>query len=79
MAKVNYNKKSNRYLEIGVCCKTFKEHLILLTLIVYIQRCYREKFAKVKKVSLKQLVDCAIEYLEETGDVFYPFPKNKLK
>jgi len=79
MAKVNLDKKSKRYLEIGVCCKTQKEHLILLTLIVLIQSCYREKFKNLERISLKELVDCAIKELEKRDSAFYPFPKNKLK
>lgn len=68
-------KKKKNNLEIGVCCKTQKEHLIMLTLIVYIQHCYRAHFKKNKRVSLKRLVETAIKELELRDSVFYPFPK----
>jgi hypothetical protein len=69
MAKIN--KKT---LDIGVSCKTLKEHLIMLTLIVYIQSCYRGKFKDLERISLKELVDCAIKELEKRDIAFYPFP-----
>lgn len=74
MTKVK--KKSNN-LEIGVCCKTIKEHVIMLTLIVYIQNCYQHKFKKYKRVSLRRLTETAIKELELRGSAFYPFPVKK--
>ena len=70
--------KSNK-LEIGVCCKTKKEHLVMLTLIVFIQSCYNRKFRKAKRVSFRKLVECAIKELEKRGDAFYPFSKEDEK
>jgi len=65
-------KKSNK-LEIGVCCKTQKEHLVMLTLIVYIQHYYNLKFKKYKRVNLRRLVDCAFRDLEKRDKDFSPF------
>jgi len=74
MAKINA-----KTLEIGVSCKTQKEYYVMVTLIVYIQSCYRQKFAKTKQISFRKLVECAIRELEKRGSAFYPFSKNKLK
>ena len=71
-------KKLNK-LEIGVCCKTKKEHLVMLTLIVAIQHYYRKKFAKAKQVSFRRLAECAIKELEKRGAAFYPFSKKDEK
>lgn len=73
MSKVNLNKKSKRYLEIGVSCKTQKEHLIMLTLITYIQHYYNAKFKEDKIISLRELTEVAIKDLEERYKSFYPF------
>lgn len=70
----NKKEKSNK-LEIGVCCRTKREHLIMLILIVGIQHYYNKKFKKVKRVSLRRLVEFAIKDLEIRGSAFYPFPK----
>lgn len=67
-------KKNN--LEIGVCCKTMKEHLVMLTLIVYIQHYYNKKFKNYKRVSLRRLVEVAIKDLESKGVAFYPSSTN---
>ncbi len=74
MAKLKSNS-----LEIGVNCKTQKEHYVMLILIIYIQSCYRETFKTLPEISLKRLVDCAIKELGKRNSVYYPFPKNKLK
>jgi hypothetical protein len=73
MAKVNLDKKSKRYLEIGVCCKSMKEYVILLNLIVYIQSYYRNHFSKLKRISLRKLVESAIKDLEKRDKAYYPF------
>ena len=70
--------KSNK-LEIGVCCKTKKEHLVMLTLIVFIQSCYNRKFRKAKRVSFRRLAEMAVKGLEERGSPFYPFPEEEEK
>jgi len=75
--KIRKKKKNN--LEIGVCCKTRKEHLIMLTLIVYIQHCYRARFEKRKRIYFKWLTSCALKELEKRESAFYPFPKNANK
>ena len=67
-------KKSNK-LEIGVCCKTQKEHIIMLVLITYIQHFYNYKFKKSKRISLRRLVETALKDLESNGCGSYPLPK----
>ena len=80
LSEQNEMKKNKiNKLEIGICCKTIKEHYVMLSLIVYIQHCYREKFAKVKRVSFRKLVDCAIKELEARDSAFYPFPEEDKK
>ena len=74
MAKQNLKK-----LEITVCCKTRKEHYVMFALTVVIQHFYRKKFSKLKLVSFKKLVDCAIKEMEERGGACYPFPEEKEK
>ena len=72
-------KKEPNKLEIGICCKTIKEHYVMLSLIVYIQHCYREKFAKTKRVSFRRLAEMAVKELEKRECAFYPFPEEKEK
>lgn len=74
--KTQKNKKGkSNNLEIGVCCKTRKEHEIMLTLIVYIQHLYNKNLNKAERISLRRLVEVALKELEARGCGFYPFPK----
>ena len=72
-------KKKSNNLEIGVRCKTQKEHLIMLTLVVYIQHYYNKRFKKFKRISLRRLVEITIKDLEKRGSDFYPFSKKEKK
>ena len=71
-------KKTNN-LEIGVCCRTQKEFLIIITLITHIQHYYRKKFTKAKRISFRKLVEYTLKEIEAKGDGFYPFPEKEQK
>jgi len=73
MKKIENKEKKSNKLEIEVCCRTRKEHYIMLALIVVIQHFYRKRFQKVKRVSFRRLVEMAIKEMEERGGAFYPF------
>lgn len=70
-------KKKKNNLEIGVCCKTIKEHMIMLTLIVYIQHCYRARFKKRKRIYFRCLINSALKDLEKRNCTSYPFSKKE--
>lgn len=69
-------KKSN-ILEIGVCCKTIKEHYVMLILIVIIQHYYRKHFKNLKRISLRRLTEMAIKDLEARGEAIWTFKKKE--
>lgn len=65
-------RKPNK-LEIGISCRTRKEHYVMLALIVTIQYFYRKRFAEKKKVSFRKLLEMALKQMEKRDSAFYPF------
>ena len=57
-------KSKNEKKEILVSCKTWKEHFIMLTAIVYVQHYYNYEFKKVRKIYFAEIFDKVVAHLK---------------
>lgn len=64
---------------IRVICKTKKESMIMLSLIVPIQRIYRKHFAKQKNVNYWKMLEKTHKLLGENGCISYPCNEKCIK